>query len=102
MAGVTVDRGSLGDVDHAAQTDAPGQGPVGLGLAQHRAVQIRAVTGLTGVAISPQEDAVLGHPARVIDIVEAMGSTQTLAEVLEMAGAALGDFPGVALESGWR
>ena len=45
----------------------------------------------------PQEDAVLGHPARIIDVVEAVRSAQTGAEVL-VADAALGDFPGVALD----
>ena len=63
-------------------------------------MQIRAVTSLARVAILPQEDAVLGHPARVIDVVEAVRPAQTGAELLKMAGAALGDLPGVALDLG--
>ena len=48
----------------------------------------------------PHEDAVLGQPTGVIDVVEAVRPTQTGAEVLEMADPALDYFPGVALELG--
>ena len=56
MASVTAYLGSRGEDGRAAHVVAPGQDPVVLGPAQGRALQIRPVTGLTGVAIAPQEE----------------------------------------------
>jgi hypothetical protein len=83
--------------NHAVPKD-----PVGLGPGERGAQAIRAVAGLAGVAI-PDEVLMPAVPkVGVIDIVQAVRAIERPGQSGAVAGGALGDFAGMALNLGGR
>ena len=76
------------------------QGPVGLGLGEHRAFALQAVTAAAGIAVADEARMPAVPEAGVINIVQPVRAAHAASQAGAVTGGALGDYPAMPLDLG--